>query len=87
MSDHRPCPNCGNSMLRVAAQHHHAGADIGYVCSCGYHEIEFKRHGDGGPGNPKTHTVGHPALTLDSANFVHRQIFKRLNRTGRQGHA
>lgn len=81
MSDHRPCPNCGNSMLRVAAQHHHAGADVGYVCACGYHEIEFKRHGQ------ETHTVGHPALTLDSGHFVHRQIFKRLGRAGRQGHA
>ena len=81
MSDYRPCPKCGKIMHRVAAQHHQHGADVGYVCSCGHHEIEFHRKGQ------PSHTVGHPALTLDSADFVHRQIFKRLNRTGRQGQA
>jgi hypothetical protein len=81
MPDNKPCPRCKGSLYRVAAQHHHAGADVGYVCACGYHEIEFHRKG------LQTETVGHPALTLDSGLFVHRQIFKRLQNRGRQGHA
>jgi hypothetical protein len=81
MNKMRPCPRCRSfSLFRKVAEKHYAPRSVtvsGYVCACGYYDVQT-----GGPGQ-RVSTVGYPALTLDSANVIHRAIFEALKRMGR----